>query len=154
MWKARPHPIPTSRSRTRLGGGSQHHPEHLGYRPVKRARVLGDVYPAANLGRRAILTEAPKFPGRPPPQTDWFRHPKRRLPMKRCPLLDREPHLGRSERPAAPQFALRAVRSFVLSAAPRFAAHAAPHCAPSAEQQAVPLDTPRKPPPWLRRRCA
>jgi len=114
---------------------------------VERALVFGDVDPAANLGRRASLTETPRCPGRPPPQTDCFRLLKQRLPMKSRPLLGREPHLGRSEPPAAPQFVLRAVPSCVLPAAYRFAPRASPRCAPPAAQRAVPLDAPRKPPP-------
>jgi len=68
--------------------------------------------------------------------------------MKRRPPLGREPNLGRSEPPAAPEFALRAVRSCVLPAAPRFAPRAPSRCASLAAQLAVSLDDPRKPALW------
>ena len=114
---------------------------------MERARVLGDVDPATNLGRRASLTETPKCPGRTLPQIDCFLLTKRRLPMKRSPLLGREPCVGRSESLAAPEFVLHAVRSCVLPAAARFAPHASPRRAPPAAQRAAPLDAPPKPPP-------
>jgi len=84
---------------------------------MERTSVLGRVDSAANLGTQASLKENPKFPGRLPPQADCFRLSKRQLPKKRRHLLGREPHLGRFERPAAPQFALRTVQSCVRPAA-------------------------------------
>jgi len=117
---------------------------------VERALVLGDVDPAANLGWRASLTETPRCPGRPPPQTDCFRLLKRRLPMKRRPLLGREPHRAfgaarrtsiraarRAELRAACRTTNRAACLSALRTARRTASHAARRSAKAAAVAAV-----------------